>query len=334
MFDLTKDFHDLPSRAQMHELRSTRGMDVPPSPDLQPPWDIPETLVLTAAVSGRVSREGISGPEHSYPDGFEGLAQSTADVLEAGACGVHLDFGGLDKIENSGLTVPEMYDAVTAAIKATTNRDWIADCNVLRGENFYDNVYPLTSGIAEIVPMAPNFPVEWMESVAGVVSDSGARLLFSIHSAAEVDLADRYVYSRGLTTKPACWGVLIGYQYDDANDRLATFMPHPRAMLSELVQIVERIREIDPDGFIQVCAAGRAGHYLATAAILLGLHVRVGTEDTVWRFPHRNEVVTDSREMVERVRITAEALGRKLATPNEARGLLGLPAREFERAGH
>jgi uncharacterized protein (DUF849 family) len=32
--------------------------------------------------------------------------------------------------------------------------------------------------------------------------------------------------------------------------------------------------------------------------------------------------------MVERVRITAERLGRKLATPAEARALLGLPARE------
>jgi hypothetical protein len=64
------------------------------------------------------------------------------------------------------------------------------------------------------------------------------------------------------------------------------------------------------------------------AAMLLGVHVRVGTEDAVWRYPHRNEVVTDSREMVERVRITAERLGRELATPAEARALLGLPARE------
>lgn len=96
-------------------------------------------------------------------------------------------------------------------------------------------------------------------------------------------------------------------------------------MLTELIQIVDRIREIDPDGFIFVCTAGRAGHYLATAAILMGLHVRVGTEDTVYRYPHRDEVLTGSLEMIERVRVTAEALGRRLATPAEYRQMIGLP---------
>jgi uncharacterized protein (DUF849 family) len=87
---------------------------------------------------------------------------------------------------------------------------------------------------------------------------------------------------------------------------------------------VDRIREIDPQGFIQVCAAGRAGHYMATAAMLLGLHVRVGTEDSVWRYPHRDELLHNNVEMVERVRATAESLGRRLATPAEFRDMIGL----------
>ena len=95
-------------------------------------------------------------------------------------------------------------------------------------------------------------------------------------------------------------------------------------MLDELTLIVDRIREIDPQGFIQVCAAGQAGHYMATAAMLLGLHVRVGTEDTVWRYPHRDELLENNVEMVERVRATAESLGRRLATATEFRDMIGL----------
>jgi hypothetical protein len=55
--------------------------------------------------------------------------------------------------------------------------------------------------------------VDWMETVATIAQQHGSRLFFSIHSAAEVDLANRYIYSRGLAGYPL---ILIGYQYDDA----------------------------------------------------------------------------------------------------------------------
>jgi uncharacterized protein (DUF849 family) len=324
VYDLDKDLKDLPSRAAALAARGARELDAPPPPDVQPRWDIPELVVLTAAISGRVSREAASGTPRSYPLDFDSFVQTSAEVIEAGAAGVHIDFGGIAAIQQSGLSVPECYDKVSSGIRAATSHDWIPDCNVLRGQNFYENVYPITTGLTETVPMAPNFPVDWMESVATVSQRHGVRVFFSIHSAAEVDLANRYIYSRGLAGTPACWLILIGYQYDDATDRLAAYVAHPRAMLDELTLIVDRIREIDPQGFIQVCAAGRAGHYMATAAMLLGLHVRVGTEDSVWRYPHRDELLQNNVEMVERVRATAESLGRRLATPAEFRDMIGL----------
>ncbi|MFJ8026787.1 3-keto-5-aminohexanoate cleavage protein [Streptomyces sp. NPDC096311] len=321
---MSRDLMTLPSRAQALTARGARELDAPPPPDVQPRWDIPDVVVVTAAVSGRVTREATTGTPRSFPLDFDSFVQTSVDVIEAGAAGVHIDFGGIAAIQESGLSVPDCYDKVIGGIHEKTSHDWIADCNVLRGENLYENVYPITSGLAETVPIAPNFPVDWMETVAILVGQFNRRLFFSIHSAAEVDLANRYIYSRGLAGTPACWLILIGYQYDDATDRLATYLAHPRAMLDELTLIVDRIREIDPHGFIQVCAAGRAGHYLATAAMLLGLHVRVGTEDTVWRYPHRDELVENNVEMVHRVRATAESLGRRLATPAEFRELIGL----------
>lgn len=323
--DLTRDWAELPSRADLLRARGARELDAPPPPDVQPPWEIPDLVAITTAVAGRVAREAGTGIPASFPVDFDGFEQATVEVLEAGACGVHIDFGGLPAIQQSGLSVPEAYARLIPAIRAATDLDCVFDTNVLRGRNFAENMYPLTAGLAETVPMAPNFPVPWMEAVARVVEQRSARLFFSIHSTAEVDLANRYVLQRGLAPQPACWLILIGYQYDDATDRLATYLAHPKAMMTELIQVVDRIREIDPDGFITVCAAGRAGHYLATAGMLLGLHVRVGTEDTVYRFPHRDELVEGNREMVERVVATATALGRRPATPAEYRQMIALP---------
>lgn len=325
--DLDQDWETLPSRAALLAERGARELDAPPSPAVQRPWDIPDLIAITTAVSGRVARESDTGAPASYPLDFDGFQRAAIEVLEAGACGVHIDFGGIPAIQESGLSVSESYATLIPAIKAATDFDCVFDCNVLRGENFAENVFPITAGFAETVPMAPNFPRPWMEAVAKVVQREGARLFFSIHSTAEVDLANRFILEQGLAPTPACWLILIGYQYDDATDRLATYLAHPKAMLTELIQVVDRIREIDPDGFITVCAAGRAGHYLATAGMLLGLHVRVGTEDTVYRFPHRDELVEGNGEMVERVVATAKALGRTPATPEQYRQMIGLPAR-------
>ena len=70
-------------------------MGTPPPPEVQERWDIPEKLVLTAAVSGRiVSDRGTNHPE-SFPLELNNFEKAAVEVIEAGACGVHVDFGGI-----------------------------------------------------------------------------------------------------------------------------------------------------------------------------------------------------------------------------------------------
>jgi 3-keto-5-aminohexanoate cleavage enzyme len=147
-----------------------------------------------------------------------------------------------------------------------------------------------------------------------------------------VDLARRYIISQGLVKKPFCFDVLIGYPFDDSTDWMATYLANPKAMVDELMLIVDRIKEIDEDSIIMVNAAGRAGHYLVTQAMLLGLHVRTGTEDMAFRFPHRNDLIESNSECVLRVKQTAEALGRRLATPEEYRQMVGAKRRGAKAA--
>lgn len=103
-------------------------------------------------------------------------------------------------------------------------------------------------------------------------------------------------------------------------------MHNPRQMIQGLTRIVDSILDIDPDSIISVCAAGRPSVYLVTLAMLMGLHVRLGMEDTVWRYPHRDELITSNLEQLEAVIAIAEQLGRYPMSGARYRSLLGIGA--------
>jgi 3-keto-5-aminohexanoate cleavage enzyme len=52
--------------------------------------------------------------------------------------------------------------------------------------------------------------------------------------------------------------------------------------------------------------------------------VRVGIEDQFWAFPHKDEVIKSPWESVEKIVHIAQALGRDIATPAEAREIMGI----------
>jgi 3-keto-5-aminohexanoate cleavage enzyme len=93
-------------------------------------------------------------------------------------------------------------------------------------------------------------------------------------------------------------------------------------MVEVLMHYCNRIKEIDENSQIVVCAAGRASNYLTTLALLLGHHVRVGMEDTVWKWPHRDELIKNNIETYLSTKQIVELLGREIVTPNEWREML------------
>jgi len=68
---------------------------------------------------------------------------------------------------------------------------------------------------------------------------------------------------------------------------------------------------------------GRFQTQINVAAILMGGHVRIGIEDSIYyNYPQR-ELATNVK-LVKRIVRIAKELGREIATPNEAREILGL----------
>ncbi|MFC6823964.1 3-keto-5-aminohexanoate cleavage protein [Halopelagius fulvigenes] len=91
--------------------------------------------------------------------------------------------------------------------------------------------------------------------------------------------------------------------------------PRPRNFLNAIDNL--------PDG-AQFNTLGFGPHQLPFAAmgVVFGGHVRVGLEDNVYY--RRGELAESNAQLVERTVRVAEELGREVATPSQARDVLGL----------
>jgi 3-keto-5-aminohexanoate cleavage enzyme len=79
---------------------------------------------------------------------------------------------------------------------------------------------------------------------------------------------------------------------------------------------------IPPGSVFSVIAHGDEQPSLMTLGMIMGGHVRVGLEDSLYYRP--GELARDSAQFVERCVRTARELGMDIATPQEARELLGI----------
>jgi uncharacterized protein (DUF849 family) len=71
-------------------------------------------------------------------------------------------------------------------------------------------------------------------------------------------------------------------------------------------------------------AAGRSQMALGTMAAIMGGNVRVGLEDNLWI--GKGQLATSNAQQVTKIRTILEELGLAIATPDEARAIIGIPA--------
>lgn len=100
---------------------------------------------------------------------------------------------------------------------------------------------------------------------------------------------------------------------------LSCMSPTPETLIYCVNQI--------PDNWTwSVCAPGRYEMQMAALAIIMGGHVRVGMEDNIYL--EKGVLAKSNAELVEKVVRIAKELGREIATPDEAREILGLKKKE------
>ena len=130
-----------------------------------------------------------------------------------------------------------------------------------------------------------------------------------------METIQHYLIDSGIAKKPYFFAIPGGVHNS------TPLTPDPEGY----VNLVQMVRSLPPDS---VWEAGFGGHNwlpLTVMAIMLGADViRVGKEDTVHVYPHKDEVIDSCAAMVRKVATIAKELGRDIATPDEARKILGI----------
>ena len=112
---------------------------------------------------------------------------------------------------------------------------------------------------------------------------------------------------RGLLEKPVDIELVFGLQSFN--------YAHP-------VKFMDMLRELPHDVIYFATGMGNYQLPMNVMSIVNGGHVRVGLEDTVEFTP--GVLAKSSAQLVARIRHIAEACNRKIATPAQAREMLGL----------
>lgn len=104
---------------------------------------------------------------------------------------------------------------------------------------------------------------------------------------------------------------------------------NPVANYQTIDYMIEATKFMPKNSVVSILPTGAAQFPLLAAALILGFNVRVGMEDNIYL--NRGEKAKTNAELVEKAVAICKILGRKIATPAEARAMMGLGApRQYE----
>lgn len=286
----------------------------------QPKWNIPEIVVIEAAIVGHPIKR-TTNPYHPYtPDE---IRKEAMECIDAGAAAVHLHVRTAEgNVEYDADEYIKKLRLIIDPIREKYGYNVVIDgCDLL--PTFEDEVALIETGLFEVSPVNAFFrsPSKLLQAETRMMQENGVKPQIAIYADGDLDRAKKWLIDTDVPEKPLYWIYLPSYTTG------GTPMPNEFAMVESLMWQVRRIREIDPASVIMVCSAGRASSYLSTMAMLMGLHVRVGMEDTIYRWPHKDDIIDSNAKVIADTVTIAKALGRRPATANEHRALLGLATR-------
>ncbi|ADJ15468.1 BKACE family enzyme [Halalkalicoccus jeotgali] len=266
-------------------------------------------VILTVATTG-----GVHGKDANpnLPEQPEEIARDVRECEKLGASVAHVH--GRDEYgENSPAHLQAVDDAIREAcedivIQNTTGGQSAYDSRVLGirtdppPEMASLDMGPFNRGQHIITEHTRHN----IESLAREMREKGIKPELEAFNNGHLNESHRLI-ELGLLTEPYYINLILGG---------GTFsMPSPRNLLN----LVDNLPE---NSEFNVLATGRHQLPLTTMAVLLGGHVRVGMEDNLYFA--RGRPAESNAQLVERSVEIIERLGREIATPAEAREILGM----------
>ncbi|MFC7232407.1 3-keto-5-aminohexanoate cleavage protein [Saliphagus sp. GCM10025308] len=271
-----------------------------------------EPLIVTAALTG-----GVHGKEANpnLPETPEEIGRAAAAAEEAGAAVVHLH---ARKPNGERSFSTERFQAIDDAVRAHADDVVIQHSTGGTGAPATDRHLPLrTDPPPEMasLDMGPLNRYDHLtsENTRGMVDalheemhDRGIKPELEVFNDGHLNEVHGLLERRDLTD-PVYATLIFGGG--------TLTRPRPRNLLNAVDNL--------PDGTLfNTLGFGRHQLPLTTMGILLGGHVRVGLEDNVYY--RQGELATSNAQLVERVVRIAGELERAVATPAQAREILGL----------
>ncbi len=268
-----------------------------------------DKLIITVALNGSVPTKKMNPHVPITP---EELAESAVKCRESGAAMVHIHSRNAEGrptldpeiFERSHRLISERSDVIvqisTGARAGTDTKARAEPVRRIRPE-----MASLTTGSMNFPDQVYENSFEVIESLAATMKEAGTKPEMEIFEPGMIQNALSLV-KKGLAEPPLHFDFVLGSH----GSQPAT--PRQLMFLSE---------SIPPRATWTVAALGRWQLPMGALAIPMGGHVRVGLEDNIY---YRKGELASNEQLVARIARISREVERPVATPDEARRILGL----------
>ena len=270
-----------------------------------------EKLIITAAICGA---EVMKEQNPAVPYTVEEIVREAKSAYDAGAAIVHLHVRRDDGTPTQDkLRFKECIDAIKKAIPdlilipSTGGAVGMTAAERLQPTELFPEMATLDCGTC-------NFGDEVFENTMPMMRDFGKRMMennikpeFECFEMGHLDTVLNMVRKGQLPGRPMQINIVLGV---------------PGCTPATIPNLCWIVNAIPGDATWTATGVGKSEFPMAAAAIVMGGHVRVGFEDNL--YISKGVLAKSNGELVEKVVRIAKELGREIATPEEARKILGL----------
>lgn len=280
-------------------------------------------VIITAAQTGSFHGKEVNPNLPEQPDE---IAQSAYDCYNAGASIVHIH--ARDK-DGKATNDPKVYSEIGSKVKAKC--DMILQYSTAPKNPFsaaedglqllYDKdvflpeMCSLDCSLVGTSWKDKTFIFEWSRSFiakgAARMKELGIKPELEVFNPTSIDDVVNYVYPQGVLDEPLSFTFVMGQ--DRASQGAMPYDPQT---------LMYAIQRLPKNSVFSAMAIGANQLPAVTMSMLLGGNMRVGFEDNVYY--RRGELAVSNAQLVERAAKLVREFGFEVATPDEAREILGL----------
>lgn len=269
-------------------------------------------VIVTAALTGAVTTK----IDNAYlPTQPEEIAASAIACYEAGASAVHIHVRNDD--DSPSMRFDKFEEAVNLIRKAGCPVILNLTSSGGQGFSWEERIRPFK----ELKPELASFDagtMNWLNKVVFMNEPEFLELcgkeMITAGVKPEVEIFDigmlntaKYYLSKGILQEPAHFQLCLGA---------------PGGMEATTENLVYLVNHLPEKCTWSAFGIGKGANEVMMAALALGGNVRVGLEDNVYY--NAGEKAESNEQFVKRVKRIAAELGRSIATPDEAREILGV----------